>query len=163
MSGPGRHEGEADAHSNLGGLDQHAESTGGAAPGREPHVLVVDDHALNRYLVRTALARLRWQVSQAGDGRQALEMIRAGERYDLVLMDMDMPVLDGLAATRLIRAWEEAQLRPPLTIMAFSANVDRDAERQCLAAGMNGFIAKPTDMVVLPQLLLQKLRASRRD
>jgi len=163
MSRPGRYEGEAGAHSNLGGLDQHAESTGGAAPGREPHVLVVDDHALNRYLARTALARLRWQVAQAGDGRQALEMIRAGGRYDLVLMDMDMPVLDGLAATRLIRAWEEEQLRPPLTIIAFSANVDRDAERQCLAAGMNGFIAKPTDMVVLPQLLLQKLRASRRD
>lgn len=126
-------------------------------------MLVVDDHALNRYLARMALARLNWQVSQAVDGRQALDMIRCGERYDLVLMDLDMPVLGGLAATRLIRAWEEEQLRPPLTVIAFSANVDRDAERQCLAAGMNGFLAKPIDMVVLPQLLLQKLRASRRD
>lgn len=126
-------------------------------------MLVVDDHALNRYLVRMALARLNWQVSQAGDGRQALEMIRAGARYDLVLMDVDMPVMGGLAATRLIRAWEEEQLRPPVPIIALTANVDRDAERQCLGAGMNGFIAKPIDTVVLPQLLLQKLRASRRD
>lgn len=126
-------------------------------------MLVVDDHPLNRYLACTALARLNWHVSQAGDGRQALEMIRAGARYDLVLMDMDMPVMGGLAATRLIRAWEEEQLRPPVPIIALTARADRDAEQQCLGAGMNGFIAKPIDMVVLPQLLMQRLRANRRD
>lgn len=159
---PGRFRGQAGADSAPCGLDQHAESTPARAPRCELHVLVVDDQALNRYLARVALARLNWQVSQAVDGRQALDMIRSGARYDLVLMDLDMPVLGGLAATRLIRAWEEEQLRPPLTIIALTAHADRDAERQCLGAGMNGFLAKPSDMGVLPQLLLQKLRASRR-
>lgn len=154
--------GQAGKDSTPSGLNQHAESAGGPVPQRELHVLVVDDHALNRYLARTALAHLNWQVSQAADGRQALEMIRCGERYDLVLMDLDMPVMGGLVATRLIRAWEDEQLRPPVPIIACTAQADRDAERQCLAAGMNGFIAKPIDMGLLPQLL-QKLRASRRD
>ncbi len=163
MDTQGRSRGYAGAESAPAARPGPAQATAGPAPGREPHVLVVDDHALNRYLVCTALARLNWQMAQAGDGRQALEMIRAGARYDLVLMDMDMPVMDGLAATRWIRAWEQEQRRPPVSIIALTANFDRDAERQCLGAGMNGFLAKPIDMVVLPQVLLQKLRARRKD
>lgn len=163
MDTHGRSKGQAGAESAPAARPVPAQATAGPAPRCEPHVLVVDDHALNRYLVCTALARLNWQVSQAGDGRQALEMIRAGARYDLVLMDMDMPVMDGLAATRWIRAWEAEQPHPPVPIIALTARADRDAEQQCLGAGMNGFIAKPIDTVVLPQILMQKLRARRRD
>jgi CheY-like chemotaxis protein len=163
MDTPGRPKGQAGAESAPAVRPVPVQAAAGPAPRREPHVLVVDDHALNRYLVRAALVRLNWQVAQASDGRQALEMIRAGARYDLVLMDLDMPVLDGLAATRWIRAWEAEQPHPPVPIIALTARADRDAEQQCLEAGMNGFIVKPIDTLVLPQVLLQKLRARRRD
>lgn len=162
MNTHGRAQQPADADTAPAPLPGPTQPEADPAPRREPHVLVVDDHALNRYLVRAALVRLNWQVSQASDGRQALEMIRAGARYDLVLMDMDMPVLDGLAATRRIRACEAEQHRPRVPIIALTARADRDAERLCLAAGMDGFMTKPIDPLVLPQVLMQKLRARRK-
>ncbi len=105
-------------------------------------VLLVEDDQVSAFAARRLLERLGHAVVCAGDGRHALEALR-GEEFDVVLMDVQMPVMDGLQATRLIRA--DAGLRPmaevPIIAMtAYAMSGDRDI---CLAAGMNDYISKP--------------------
>ncbi|MCO6060297.1 CHASE domain-containing protein [Pseudomonas sp. MOB-449] len=117
--------------------------TGAAKPLQGVHLLLVEDNALNQAVARGMLEHAGATVEIADNGQQAVDRLRAdSQRYQLVLMDVHMPVLDGFSATRVIR--EELQLGLP--ILAISAGV-LDYERdQCLAAGMNGFIAKPIDV-----------------
>ena len=124
-----------------------AEDIGGA--GRTLNVLVAEDNEINALLTRSLLTRLGHRSAVTESGAVALERWRtardAGDRYDLILMDMHMPGVDGLEAARRIRA-AEAELDAPRTpIVALTANAfaeDRDA---CLAAGMDGFLVKPLD------------------
>jgi CheY-like chemotaxis protein len=115
-------------------------------------VLVVEDNPVNRLIVGAMLARLGAQVHEAEDGEQAVTLGTAADvQVHVVLMDLHMPVLDGLSATRQLRAHERSAALP---IYALSAAV-LEQERQAAAdAGMNGFIAKP----VLEAELLQVLR-----
>lgn len=105
-----------------------------------PRVLVVDDHAGNREVARLMLGPTGAEIVEACDGIEAVELARL-QHFDLILMDVRMPRMDGLAATRAIRA-----LAAPLNavpILAVTADaMPEDAER-CLAAGMNGHLAKP--------------------
>jgi len=91
------------------------------------------------------LARAGCEVVVAADGQEAVDVFD-GQPFDLILMDMQMPVLDGLAATREIRRKEaEMQLRP-VPIIAVTANASQADRKRCLAVGMNDFLAKPVKM-----------------
>jgi CheY-like chemotaxis protein len=88
----------------------------------------------------------------AENGQIGLEQCMAGQ-YDLVLMDVQMPVMDGLTATRAIRAWERANFRPPTPIVALTANAMAADVQQCLEAGCTSHLAKPIKKPVLLEAL----------
>ncbi|MDQ2105044.1 ATP-binding protein, partial [Azospirillum isscasi] len=109
-------------------------------------ILLAEDLAMNRELTVAMLAGAGHRVDTVGDGRQAVAAVQSGA-YDLVLMDVHMPEMDGHAATRAIRA-----LAPPVgtvPILAMSASALPEEVRRCRDAGMNGHIAKPVDRAVL--------------
>jgi PAS domain S-box-containing protein len=103
-------------------------------------VLVAEDNAVNRKVARAALRRLGVDVEEVDDGAAAVARCAAGD-IDLVLMDMHMPVCDGIEATRRIRAAEGPTRRVP--ILALTANTAEEARRDCTAAGMDGYVSKP--------------------
>ncbi len=111
-----------------------------AAPARAARVLLVDDHPMNRELGMALLTLAGCEVTTAGDGAQALEAVTAGG-FDLVLMDVHMPGMDGLTATRAIRALPGPVAGVP--IIALSADVLPEQIARCHAAGMNGHVPKP--------------------
>lgn len=105
-------------------------------------VLIVEDNPINRELTAEILQAAGCVAATANDGEQALARL-ANERFDLVLMDWHMPTMDGLSATRLLRAQEKAEGRPRLPVIALTASVLPGDREACEAAGMDGFIAKP--------------------
>ena len=120
------------------------------APLRPLRILVAEDHPLNQQVAVGLLSRQGHEVEIAADGRQAVEAVRRGH-FDVVLMDVHMPVLDGLAATREIRRFEGERGRIP--IIALSASVLSGETEQCLAAGMDAHLAKPIDPIALAHVL----------
>jgi len=109
-------------------------------------ILVADDVAINREIVTVLLAEEKLVVECAEDGQQALDLFRADpHRCDAILMDISMPVMDGLAATRAIRALDIPEAKT-IPILAMTANAFDEDVRQCLEAGMNSHIAKPIDV-----------------
>ena len=107
-------------------------------------MLVVDDVPANIELLQIHLDRGRHQVTVARDGESAVAAYEAGH-FDVVLMDLQMPVMDGLEATRRIRAFEQAQRRKPVPVIALSASVLEQDRRNARAAGMDGFASKPLE------------------
>ena len=127
----------------LPALETETESTSAADDGPRdvpPRVLVVDDHAGNREVARLMLAPTGAEIVEACDGLEAVEMART-QAFDLILMDVRMPRMDGLAATRAIRCLGAPSSAVPILAVTADA-MPEDAER-CLAAGMNGHLAKP--------------------
>mgnify|MGYP002620748748 CR=1 FL=1 len=123
----------------------HHPGTAGEGPALPPlpqrHILVVEDQSTNRKLARAMLERLGQRVQVAENGQAALERL-ASETFDLVLMDMQMPVLDGLATTRRWRA-RETPSSGRLPIVAMTANAMPEDHARCLAAGMDDVLGKP--------------------
>ena len=121
----------------------------GLAARHPLRILLAEDNAVNQKLALRLLSNMGYTADVAGDGQKAVDGVETGA-YDVVLMDVQMPELDGLEATRRIRArWPDRQLH----IVAMTANAmagDRDA---CLAAGMNDYISKPIDPAVLAEAL----------
>ncbi|WP_426038028.1 response regulator [Brevundimonas sp. DC300-4] len=120
-------------------------TTGSAEPaiaeaGAAARVLIVDDHPTNREVARLMLAPLGCDIFEAVDGFEAVEMASAA-RFDLILMDVRMPRMDGLAATKAIRALAGEFSRMP--ILAVTADAMPEDTARCLAAGMDGHVAKP--------------------
>ena len=120
-------------------------------------VLVVEDNPVNAVVVRTMLERLGFLSEHASSGLEALQAVRR-QGYDLVLMDMLMPEMDGLEATRQIRA---TALEQQPYILAFTANVMAEDRAACTAAGMNAFIGKPVRLSDLERCLAEFARATR--
>ena len=119
-----------------------------AAPGVEAplpplHVLLVEDNPVNQQLAIRLLEKWGHRVTLAVDGQAAVDRVTAGEPCDIVLMDMQMPVMDGLTATRLIRRHEAAHRLPRLPIMAMTANAMQGDREDCLEAGMDDYLSKP--------------------
>jgi CheY-like chemotaxis protein/HPt (histidine-containing phosphotransfer) domain-containing protein len=122
-------------------------------------VLVAEDQDVNWKLIERLLAKRGHVAVKAGNGREAVDMLAAG-RYDLVLMDCQMPVQDGYEATREIRRREvqSSQSRDaPIPIVAMTANVMHGDRDKCLDAGMNDYLAKPINPDVLDQTLARWL------
>jgi len=109
---------------------------------RSLNVLLVEDNFLNQKVVIATLEKAGHKVELAENGKIALELFYKNE-YDLILMDVQMPIMDGIEATKSIRAFEKENNRLPIKIMAVTAfALERDKE-QCLNAGMDDFLAKP--------------------
>jgi signal transduction histidine kinase/ActR/RegA family two-component response regulator len=124
-------------------------------------ILLVEDTPVNQVLGKAVLVKAGHKVALAEDGLEALQALQE-EAFDLILMDMQMPRMDGLEATRRIRALELAHGRPRTPIVALTANVmEKDRER-CLAAGMDDFLAKPFRVGEVLQVLSRNLGASPR-
>jgi signal transduction histidine kinase/CheY-like chemotaxis protein/ligand-binding sensor domain-containing protein len=113
-------------------------------------VLVVEDNLVNQKVAARMLEQLGYQVDLAADGAQALSMVQH-THYSAVLMDMHMPVMDGLAATHAIRNLASAVSSVP--IIALTANAIEAERQRCLAAGMDDYLAKPIDRAALDQTL----------
>jgi CheY-like chemotaxis protein/HPt (histidine-containing phosphotransfer) domain-containing protein len=109
-------------------------------------VLVVEDNLTNRKVIEAVLTNHGLSVSVAEDGLQGVNAIVRGAAPDLVLMDIQMPVLDGYAATRQIRLWEADNGRSRMPIIALTADAYEEDRQRCLAAGMDDFLTKPIDI-----------------
>jgi CheY-like chemotaxis protein len=119
-------------------------------------VLVVDDNQINRYLADRALGKEGARVTLVNDGQQAIDCLRADPRgFDVVLMDIQMPVLDGLTATRAIRG--ELGLAA-LPVIALSASVLDEERQAALDAGMNDFLSKPIDLDSMNEMIVRHCR-----
>ena len=123
-------------------------------------VLVVDDHPINRMVMRSQLATLGYAVETADDGEQALEMWHSG-RYALVLTDCNMPRLSGYDLSRRIRASEAERDLPRTPVVACSANALRGVVESCLEAGMDDYLAKPTGLAALAETMQRWLPLPR--
>lgn len=112
-------------------------------------LLLVDDNVVNQKLASAMLTRLKLTFDVASNGQEAVDM-SAAHAYSFVLMDMEMPVLDGVSATQAIRAREQANgTTRPLPIIAMTANALQEDRDRCMAAGMDGYIAKPVNLRAL--------------
>jgi len=134
------------------------------APARGLSVLVAEDNEINALLMRSLLTRLGHQAVITTNGEEALESWlaakSAGAPYDLVLMDIQMPQLDGIETTKRIRAREAGQPGRPTPILALTANTLVEDRYACFEAGMDGFLIKPLDREKLADALAA-LAASR--
>jgi len=115
-------------------------------------VLVVEDNVVNQQVARRFIERLGCEVTLVNNGERAVQACR-DSHFDLVLMDVQMPVMDGLQASREIRRHEGSER--PVPIIALTASAMTDEAAQCLAAGMNAVLAKPLEIGKLRELLDQ--------
>jgi CheY-like chemotaxis protein len=112
-------------------------------PARPLRILVAEDNSVNQVIARRLLERRGHQVAIAGDGGQALAAIE-GACFDLVMMDVQMPVIDGLEATRRIRARERGT-GTHLPVIAMTAHAMKEDRDRCRDAGMDGYVTKPVE------------------
>jgi PAS domain S-box-containing protein len=131
----------------------------GMADADAPRVLVVDDHPVNRKLLARQLRMLGLRTATAENGEAALTLWPEGG-FALVITDCHMPVLDGYALTRAIRACEAAEARPRTTVFAWTANALPDEIANCDAAGMDELLVKPVALTRLKQVLAKWLPQS---
>jgi PAS domain S-box-containing protein len=111
------------------------------------HILLAEDNLVNQKMTQRILEKKGWRVSVANDGQEVLSLLKESE-FDLILMDAQMPVLDGLEATRRIRALELPDAAH-IPIIALTARVMTGDRKKCLDAGMDGYVSKPIDCAQL--------------
>jgi len=146
---------------NLAAIDITTTDPGSvvAASTDSPRVLLVEDNPVNQGVVSKALSLLGVQSDSAENGEEAVERCRS-ERFDLVFMDCQMPVMDGYEATRQIRESEQLAGRMPVPIVAMTANAMAGDREKCLAAGMDDYIPKPVSISQLKDCLTNWLPSS---
>jgi CheY-like chemotaxis protein len=109
-------------------------------------ILVAEDVDINREIVGALLESTNALLEYAEDGKKALELFTAApDNYDLILMDVEMPVMDGLEASRKIREFEAARKRKSVPIIAMTGDTREEDVKKCLKAGMNSHLGKPLD------------------
>jgi signal transduction histidine kinase/ActR/RegA family two-component response regulator len=135
----------------FGGKDLATPTATGPSGLPKLRILAAEDHKVNQLVLRTLLNACGQEAEFVENGQEAIDRWRS-EPWDLILMDVQMPVLDGLAATRMIRAVEAREGRAPVPVIALTANAMRHQVETYLAAGMTTFLAKP--------IVLQDLHAA---
>ena len=115
-------------------------------------ILIVDDNSLNIKVTTKILKDLKYQVDDCNSGEECLEKISKGSKYDVILMDVQMPVMNGYEAATKIRAMKRPDAHTT-RIYACTANTAVEDRQKATAAGMNGFIAKPIDVKKLLAIL----------
>ena len=126
------------------------------------HVLLAEDNPVNAIVAEATLANLGVQVTRVENGLEALAELERDHSYDVVLMDCQMPEMDGIEATRRLRAWEHDHGKRPVPVVALTANAMNSDRERCLAAGMNEHLAKPFRQDELRTVLLRHLRGVQR-
>jgi len=127
----------------------------------EARVLLVEDNPVNRHLAQKLLTMAGYRVETAENGQLALDAL-AADTFDIVLMDCQMPVLDGYAATRRIRDLQKAGRLPPrLPVVAMTANAMIGDREKCLDAGMDDYLTKPLDRALMLERVSHHLVAAR--
>ncbi|MBK9306279.1 MAG: response regulator [Nitrospira sp.] len=127
-------------------------SPGPAAPTFSGHVLLGEDNPVNQEIAQLMLETLGCTVTLAQNGREVLTQAKTAS-IDLILMDCQMPEMDGFEATRLIREWEQTESRTPVPIIALTAHASPGDREHCLAIGMSDYLSKPFSMEQLQTLL----------
>ena len=151
----------------MDGSIARAEPPGGAhaigffATPNRPRVLLAEDNKVNQLVGVKQLQKLGYQADVAGNGLEAVAAWKR-DKYGVILMDCQMPEMDGYEATRKIRELEAEQNLPPARIIAMTASVMREDRDLCLAAGMDDYISKPADTVEL-KIALEKAAQRRTD
>jgi CheY-like chemotaxis protein len=112
---------------------------------RSVRVLAAEDNLVNQKVLKAIVEPMDVELAMVGDGRAAVEAWRTGD-FDVILMDIQMPVMDGIAAAKAIRAAEKAEQRPRTPILALTANALVHQVEEYLGAGMDGHIAKPIEI-----------------
>jgi CheY-like chemotaxis protein len=128
---------------------------------RPLRILVAEDDRVNQILARKMVERLGHEATCVSNGRQALEALRAG-KYDCVLMDVQMPIMDGLSATRAIRQDTDLGAMRIVPILALTAHAMSGHKDKFLAAGMDGYLPKPVDINVLADKLAEICEGGRK-
>ena len=115
-------------------------------------ILVAEDNSISTKVIRGMLGKLNLNPDTASNGEEALEAMKA-QRYDLVLMDCEMPVLDGFSATQQLRAWEVSHQRIRTPVVALTAHILSEHKERARQAGMDGHMAKPVELSQLRELV----------
>ncbi len=114
------------------------------AESNKPRILVAEDDMLASHLIREMLNWHGLEMEPARTGQEAMELWESGS-YDMILMDLQMPRLDGISATRMIRK-KEQERGGHIPIVAMTANTFEEDRERCIAAGMDAYLTKPLDM-----------------
>jgi CheY-like chemotaxis protein len=131
---------------------EHSAAANGGKPDsmRGISVLVVEDEPLNQKLMGILLRRMECTVDFARNGHEAI--LKAGAKnFDIILMDVQMPLMDGLEATEFLRG----QMHNDTPIIALTAKVSKETDEKCIIAGMNDFLCKPVDIGLLKEKILK--------
>jgi len=126
--------------------------------GLSGRILAVEDNLTNRKVIEALLGKLGMQVESVVNGEQAVDVITQGTRPDLILMDCQMPVMDGFEATEQIRAWEKNSGQARHIIIALTAGAFEEDRQRCIQVGMDDFLAKPVNMSDLAAIITKWLR-----
>jgi signal transduction histidine kinase/CheY-like chemotaxis protein len=130
-----------------------------ARKAKKLRLLLVEDTPVNALLAKTMLTKAGHETRLATSGKAALEILSADRKFDAVLMDVEMPEMNGHDATRALRRIEQEKALQPLPVLALTANVRREDIAACLASGMNGHLSKPFDRADLEEALTNLIRA----
>jgi len=124
----------------------------------DARVLLVEDNLVNQQVAEAMLKALGCEYALAGNGKEAIDvLVNKRETFDLILMDCQMPVMDGFTATEAIRRDESKEGRLPTPIIALTANAIAGDRERCLAAGMTDYLSKPFSMPQLRKAIRSQL------
>ena len=160
---PHQQEPSSNAQAPEAGLPGAQPASLSAAPASAPaaaRLLLVEDNFVNQRVALYMLAKLGYHVDLANNGREALHRL-GKERYDLVLMDCQMPEMDGFEATRLIRDPTSGVLDHDVPIVAMTANAFPEDRARSLECGMSDFLSKPVDRAALSALIVKWVRPAK--
>ncbi len=125
------------------------------------HVMLVEDNPVNQMIAKKMLEKLSLSYQLAENGEQAFELMQGAQDFSLILMDCQMPVMDGYTATRAIRQYENESQQTHTPIIAMTANTMQNDREACLQAGMDDYIAKPVVQDALQQVLARWLGVAK--